>query len=305
MAKKKNDSGKCLYSKQYVGWLFIMPVVLGVLIFQAFPILESLYFSFFKRYNVISSPQGFGFHNYTYMFKNANFLKACSVTSIYTVISVPLNLVLSFLLALLLNKKIAGVGIYRVLIYLPVVIPVTVSGIIWRNLFDAQFGLANEILVKLGLPRFPFFSKGETSMLSFILTGFWSLGGGMILWLSSLKNVPKDLYEAASIDGAGVFTKLFRITLPMCSAMFFYNLIMSVIASLQTFGTVVTITGSNAGANNSLLFFVVKIYNDAFNIQGKTMGLACAESWMLFVFIGFLSLILFKTSKWVFYGEED
>ena len=300
-AKKANSYRE----KEIIGWLFIMPVVIGVVAFQSFPILESLYFSFFKRYNVITPPEDFGFFNYTYMFKNSHFLKSCSVTAIYTVISVPLNIVLSFLLALPLNKKIKGVGIYRVFIYLPVIIPVTVGGIIWRNFFDVNYGIANEFLVKIGLERFTFFTSSETAMFSFILTGLWTLGGGMILWLSALKNVPAELYEAANIDGASAFVKLIKITLPMCTPMFFYNLIMNVIGSLQTFGQVMTLTGGTAGPDDSLLFYVFKVYNDAFNISAKTMGLACAESWVLFAFISLLTFLMFKTSKWVFYGEEE
>ncbi len=302
---RKTIQKKKLYSKEYVGWLFVMPVVLGIVIFQAFPILESLYFSFFKRYNVISPPQDFGLFNYSYMLKNSNFWKACSVTGIYTLISVPLNIILSFLLALILNSKVRGVGVYRVLIYLPVIIPVTVAGIIWRNFYDVNYGLANEILTNLGFNRYEFFSSAKTAMPSFISTGLWGLGGGMILWLSSLKSISKELYEAADIDGENGFVKLFKITIPMCSSMFFYNLIMNIIGQLQTFGSVMAITGSNAGPDNSLLFYVVKVYNDAFNIAGKTMGLACAESWVMFLFIALLTLLLFKTSKWVFYGEEE
>ena len=127
----------------------------------------------------------------------------------------------------------------------------------------------------------------------------------MILWLSALKNVPPELYEAADIDGAGKFTKLARITIPMCTPMIFYNLIMNIIGALQTFGSVFTLTGGSTGEENSLLFYLMKVYNDAFNFQGKTMGYACAESWVLFMIIALLTVLVFKTSKWVFYGEED
>ena len=291
--------------KQLTGWLFVLPVVIGIVVFQAFPILESLYFSFFKRYNVITPPEGFGLSNYVRMFTNSHFIKSCQVTATFTVISVPLNMTLSFLLALLLNRNMRGIGIYRVLIYLPVIIPVTVNGIIWRNFFDVNYGVANEILVKLGIGRFEFFTSAKTAMPSLIMTGMWTLGGGMILWLSSLKNVPQELYEAADIDGAKSIAKLFRITIPMCTPMIFYNLIMSIIGSFQTFGQVMTLTGGSAGPDDSLLFYVFKVYNDAFNISAKTMGLACAESWFLFVVIAVLTAVIFKTSKWVFYVEEE
>lgn len=303
-AKQSKIKRKNAFSKSWQGWLFISPVMLGIAIFTFLPMAESLYFSFFRRYNVITPPEGFGLFNYKLMFLQDDFWQAMKVTGIYTVITIPLYMVLSFLLALLLNSKIRGVGIYRMLIYLPVIIPVTVSGILWRNFTDADFGLANEILTGLGLGRYPFFESAATSMPSLIIMGLWNLGGGMVLWLSSLKNVPGNLYEAADIDGANGITKLFKITIPMCTPMIFYNLIMNIIGSLQTFGTVVTLTGGGGGEENSMLFFLMKIYNDAFNISGKTMGLACAESWVLFLIIALLTALVFKTSRWVFYGEE-
>jgi len=211
---------------------------------------------------------------------------------------------LSFLLALLLNKKIKGIGIYRLLIYTPVIIPVTISGLLWKNITNYDYGLANAVLQNIGLGKFPFFDKASTSMLSLILIGFWGLGGGMILWLSTLKNVPVSLYEAAEVDGASKFVKLFKITIPMCTPMIFYNLIMGIIGSLQTFGSVFTLTGGSAGAGNSLYFWLMKIYNDTFNILSYTTGYAAAECWLLFAVIAILTVIIFKTSKWVYYGEE-
>ena len=303
--KPKKKRGGTLYSKSWTGWLFIMPVVIGIVVFQLFPILESFYLSFFRRYNVISPPTGFGLGNYKYMFSNEQFWKSCRITLTYTVITVPLFMVLSFLLALLLNKKTKFISVYRVLIYLPVIIPVTVSGIIWKNFFDFKFGFANEILNRLGFEASPFFSDRLTAMPTLIFLGLWGLGGGMILWLSALKNVPKSLYEAAEIDGANKFQQLLHVTVPMCSSMIFYYLIINIIGSLQTFGSVKAITGSSAGPDDSLLFYLIKVYNDAFNIQAKTMGLACAESWFLFIVIALLTVLLFKTSGWVFYGENE
>ena len=297
----------CAYlRKHWHGYVFIAPVMLGILFFTLVPMLQSLYYSFFRYYNVMSPPSGFGLYNFKRMFSFDNdFAQALKVTGIYTVVSIPLMMVLSFLLALLLNQKFRGIGIFRVLIYLPVILPVTVSGIVWRNFTDVDFGLANALLEAVGLPRFSFFESASTSMFSLIFFGLWGLGGGMILWLSALKNVPPALYEAAEIDGANAWTRLVKITVPMCTPMIFYNLIMNIINALQVFGSVYTLTGGSTGADNSLLFYLMKVYNDAFNIQGKTMGYACAESWILFLIIAALTALVFKTSKWVFYGEES
>ena len=239
---------------------------------------------------------------YDLAYLTADFYLVLVLIFLYAPIAV--MMVLSFLLALLLNRNFKGIGVFRVLIYLPVVIPVTVSGIIWRNFTEVDFGLANAFLEALGLPRFTFFDAADTSMFSLIFFNLWGLGGGMILWLSALKNVPPALYEAAEIDGAGRGRRLISITIPMCTPMIFYNLIMNIIGSLQTFGSVYTLTGGSTGEENSLLFYLMKVYNDAFNFQGKTMGYACAESWVLFLIIAALTAVVFKTSKWVFYGED-
>lgn len=302
--RKRGERLKKAIKNEWYGWVFISPVMLGIALFTLVPMIESLYFSFFRYYNVITPPEGFGLFNYKLMFQQDDFWQSVRVTFTYTAITIPLYMVLSFLLALLLNSKIKGVGIYRVLIYLPVIIPVTVSGIIWRNFTDVDFGLANEILTSIGIGRLQFFESASSSMPTLIVMGLWGLGGGMVLWLSSLKNVPQNLYEAAEIDGANGFIRLIYITIPMCTPIIFYNLVLNVINSLQTFGSVLTLTGGSAGADDSLLFYMMKVYNDAFNISGKTMGLACAESWMLFVVIALLTAVIFKTSRWVFYGEE-
>lgn len=301
---KRGERLKKAIKKEWYGWVFIAPVMLGIALFTMVPMGESLYFSFFRYYNVITPPQGFGVFNYWLMFHHKDFWQAIRVTFGYTVITIPLYMILSFLLALVLNSKIRGVGVYRVLIYLPVIIPVTVSGILWRNFTDVDFGLANEILVSLGIGRLPFFEEAASSMPTLIVLGLWGLGGGMVLWLSALKNVPQNLYEAAEIDGANGFIKLVYITVPMCTPIIFYNLVLNIINSLQTFGSVLTLTGGSAGEGDSLLFYMMKVYNDAFNIAGKTMGLACAESWILFIVIAALTAVIFKTSRWVFYGEE-
>ena len=272
--RKRGERLKKAIKNEWYGWVFISPVMLGIALFTLVPMIESLYFSFFRYYNVITSPEGFGLFNYKLMFQQDDFWQSVRVTFTYTAITIPLYMVLSFLLALLLNSKIKGVGIYRVLIYLPVIIPVTVSGIIWRNFTDVDFGLANEILTSIGIGRLQFFESASSSMPTLIVMGLWGLGGGMVLWLSSLKNVPQNLYEAAEIDGANGFIRLIYITIPMCTPIIFYNLVLNVINSLQTFGSVLTLTGGSAGADDSLLFYMMKVYNDAFNISGKTMGLA-------------------------------
>ena len=289
-----------------VGYCFIIPVVLGLLIFNVYPIVDSFILSFFKTYNGISNPEGFGLFNYMKMFDpvlDDTFYKSLGVTFLYTIIVVPMSMILSFALAVLLNSKVKGVGIFRVCCYLPVIIPASIMGILWVDFFDVRFGLANEILVSLGLPKSQFFEAASSSMPALIFSSLWGLGGGMILWLASLKNVPQELYEASNIDGANAFTRMFSITIPMCTPIIFYNLVLNIIGSLQTFANVMTMTGGTGGVDQSLYFYAIKIYQTAFAGASYDMGYACALAWFLFLIIAVLTAIAFKTSKWVYYDE--
>ena len=290
------------WKKILTGYAFIAPVVLGVLIFSLYPLISSFVFSFFKVFNGIKPPQYFGLFNYIQIFHDEDVGKSLLITFLYSGVTVPATLALSFLLALLLNSKLKGIGAFRVMCYLPVVIPGTVLGILYNDFFDVRFGLANEILRCLGLPEGTFFSSEKTSLITLMFTNLWGLGGGMILWLAALKNVPESLIEAAKIDGAGALVRLTRVTIPMCTSMIFYNLIMGIIGALQTFSNVFIITGGTAGVRQSMLFYSMKIYFTAFS--SWNMGYASALAWVMFLIIAGLTAIVFSTSKWVFYGEE-
>ncbi len=290
--------------KNYKGWLFVLPVVLGVLFFTILPLVTSFYDSLFK-YNIFRPREWNNFKNYTYPFTRdwEKFSQSIKVTILYSVINVPLTLALSFALALFLNTKAKGIKIFRVLYYIPVVIPTVISGLMWRNVMDVEYGFFNNLLKSAGLQPWTFISSPDTALPTIIGLNFWSLGSSMLLWLSSIKGISPDFYEYASLEGAGFWTKLFKITVPMCTPMIFYNLIMGIITSFQTFNSVFVLTGGNSGPKDSLLFFVTNIYNTAFG-DSPQVGYASALSWILFVIIGLLTLLVFKTSKWVFYGEE-
>lgn len=294
------------FRKYGAGYLFVLPVVLGILIFTLWPMLSSLYYSMFRRYTVVRPPAGFDpFYNYGKIFRDEQVWKALGNTFLYSGISIPLTMLLSFLLAMFLNMRLPGISGLRLIVYLPVIIPVTVSGLLWRNVVDVEYGLANKLLTEvLGLSAYPFLSEAHSSMPTLIFIGLWSLGGSMVLWLAALRGVPDSMYEASRIDGAGFWTRLTRITIPMCTPTILYNGIMGVINSLQMFGGVFALTGGGDGEQHSLLFYVMKVYYDAF---GGTMQMAyaSAESWILFLIIAVLTLLVFKTSKWVFYGEDS
>ncbi len=304
--QKKTPGGKIVQwlKENYKGYLYVMPVILGILFFTLAPMLLSFYYSFFN-YNVSQPPKDFGFQNYIRIFNGARrsreFYQSLKVTGIYTAINLPLTMVLSFFLAMFLNNEVKGIKVFRVLYYLPCVIPTVISGLLWRNFTDYQYGLGPKWLEAMGI-EWGFFGAENSCMPTLIFLNLFGLGGGMILWLAQLKQISVEMYESAAIEGAGWFTKTFRITIPMCTPMIFYNFIMGIIGSFQTFGNVFVLTGGSAGVNNSLLFYIMNVYNSAFIDQ--EMGFACALSWVLFVIIGLLTLLVFKTSRWVFYAED-
>lgn len=291
------------------GHLFILPVILGVAIFTLAPVIYAFVCSFYEipitkfTFNLGRYGEFIGLKNYGKMFTvytyRKEFLQSFKVTFTYAVIFIPLMLVCSFALALLLNQKIKGMRIFRTILYLPCLIPAVCSGLLWSRITDPDKGVLNNLFQSIGLPKFAWFTEASTSMPAFIFISMFGIGGNMILWLAQLKNVPQSVYESARLDGASRARQLFQITIPLCTPMILYNTIMSVIAVMQTYAQVVTLTGGG-GVDMSLYFVVHGIYGNRVN----HFGYACALSFMLFIIIALLTLVTMKTSKWVYYGEE-
>lgn len=294
---------KIFVKKNYTGWLFAMPLVIGLLVFTAIPVIQSLIYSFFD-YDGVWTMDFIGFDNFTRIFTtDREFYKVLSNTAIYTFASIPITLVLSYMLAVLVNQKMKNIVMYRVMYYLPCMIPAVVSGLLWKDIFDPTFGIFNRILSVLGLPQSQFFNSAASALPSVLLMNIWGIGGGMILWLSAFKSIPEQLYEAAKIDGAGPVKRLVAITLPMSTPMIFFNVVTMIIGSLQYNGTLTFASNMGKGVDNSLYFYAVKIYIDAF--KRYQLGYASALAWVLLVLIAGLTFITFKTNKWVYYGEES
>lgn len=298
---KNKKQFKRILQANLVGYMFIFPLILGLAIFTFYPMLQSLIYSFYD-YSGFGRSVFTGLGNYITLLRDEEFLKVMGNTAIYTVISVPMSIVLSYLLAVFVNKKLKGMSAFRVIYYLPVVIPGIVSGVLWMDFYGYPDGVFNTILKALGMESFTFFSVARTSMFSVILMGVWGIGGGMILWLAALKNIPASLYEAAEIDGAGKLVCFFIITIPMSTPMIFYNLITGVIGGLQFNGTLIYAPRNGTGIDNSIYFIAVKIYKTAF--ENQSIGLASAEGWVLMVIIACIVGVLFSTSRWVFLGDD-
>jgi len=297
-----SKSVKRKIKKNAVGYMFMAPLILGLGIFTIWPIIQSLIYSFYK-YDGIMTFNYIGVKNYIDLFtSDSDFYKVIANTAIFAPVNVVISIIFTYLLALFVNKNVKGVMAFRLLYYMPVVIPGVISGLMWVDIMKYPSGAFNTVLTAFGLKPFAFFSAANTSMVSVFIMQLWGIGGGMILWLAAFKNIPRTFYESASLDGAGKFKQLIAITLPMSTPTIFYNVITGIIGALQFNGTLVFAPRGGTGIKNSIFFITVKIYKDAF--EHMNFGYASATAWILFAVIGLLVILLFKTSKWVFYGDE-
>jgi len=304
LPRRRAGAFKKFINRNMHGWLTALPLVIGIGVFTLYPMILSMVYSF----NIVRTNGTMtfvGFANYKQMFglDSDEFVKVLSNTFFYAVIAVPLNLSLSYFLALLVSREKKGVTFFRLLYYLPVVIPAIISGVIWQDMFNpAAFGFFNNILAKFGIPPQQFFTAPDfRAILSAIFMNVWGIGGGMILWLAALKNIPKSMYEAAKIDGAGAFKRFTHVTVPLSTPMIFYNLVTGIIGAMQMNSTMVFASGGGRGEQNALYFIAVKIYNEAF--VNRSYGYAAALSWVLFAIIAVLTAITFKSNKWVYTGD--
>lgn len=286
------------------GWLFVLPMTVGICVFTLVPIVQSFYYSFFN-YDVVSVFDFVGFGNYIKVFTESEMSKVVTNTLFFAAVNIPVVMCGSYLLALFLNVNVKGIKVFRVLYYLPCVMPAIVGGIVWSYLMrdnPETPGIFNQFLISLGLSSSAFFNaENLTAILSIVLMNLWSLGGGTIIWLAQFKNIPKQLYEAAEMDGAGAGRKFFSITLPMSTPMIFYNLITTFIVTLQFNGTLTFAPNGGRGNDKATYMFGLKIYHEAF--RRYNMGYACALAWVLVVAVGLLTGLVFKTNKWVQYDS--
>jgi multiple sugar transport system permease protein len=288
----------------------MIPVIVGILCFTVIPMFTSLNYAFhdYNPYAFDEAEQltNFGILNFKTIFtkgENGGTLEsvmyALYVTFRYSILNILIGIVGSYMLALFLNQQTKGVKVFRVVYYLPVLIPGVAGTLLWKDITLVQGGYLNMIFEAVGLSPYTFYEAKETVLPTLLFIGLFSLGGSTIMWLAQMKNVPTEMYESADLDGANYFQKLFFITIPMTTSMLFYMLIMSTIGGLQAFGNVYPLIDV---AGKEVEFIVVQIYVSAY-VSGD-LSYACALSWFLFVIIGILTAFVFKTSKWVYYGEE-
>lgn len=282
-------------------YLFISPWLIGFILFWAGPIIASFVLSF-TNWNLLGDPQWVGLANYTKMTTDKFFQIALVNTLYYGIGSVTLGVAVAFLLALLLNQKVYGQAMFRTIFYLPSVVSGIAVALLWLNIFNPDFGLLNQILVRLGVENPPgWLVSPQWAMPALIIMSIWGAGGSMVIYLAGLQSIPEHLYEAASIDGAGRWTKFWVITVPMMSPVIFFNLITGFIASLQAFVQILVMT--DGGPANATLVYGLYLYRNAFRLF--QMGYASALSWALFIVIITITVIQFALAKrWVYYEGE-
>jgi multiple sugar transport system permease protein len=284
-----------------IAFLFISPWLLGLLAFYVGPMFYSLYLSL-TEYNLISSPKFIGFDNYVRMFtRDDRFMRAIEVTFKFVFLSVPLKLAFALMLAMIFNGKIRGMSAYRTIYYAPSIIGGSVAvAIIWRMMF-AKDGAINQVLGYIGIEAKHWITSPDTALSTLIILVVWQFGSPMLIFLAGLKQIPAELYESASIDGANRFRKFTHITIPMLSPIIFFNLIMQLIHAFMAFTQSFLIT--KGGPADSTLFYAVYLYDRGFAYF--QMGYASALAWVLLLIVGFFTILIFRTSNsWVHYENE-
>lgn len=282
---------------------FLTPWLIGLFVFILGPIVVSLIFSL-TDYNIVNPEKTrfVGLDNYKRaLAEDPLFWQSLRVTFYFSVLAIPANLIVGFALAFLLNKGVRGVVGFRTLFYLPAVISGVVVTLLWIWILNPRLGLFNYLLSLVGIDGPNWLYSTEWVIPSLVLISLWGIGQSTLIYLAMLQAIPTQLYEAADIDGAGPFSRLWRITIPMVTPAIFFNLILGLIANFQYFTT--AYVGTSGGPQNASLFYALYLYQNAF--QYFKMGYASALAWLLFIVVAALTLVLFKTGGiWVFYQED-
>ena len=286
----------------YMGFVLVLPWLIGFCIFKLYPFVSSLVYSF-TDYDLFKGVQNVvGFQNYIDAFTKAKNVKALKVTFTYAFMTVPLKLIFALFIAYILNFKIKGVGLFRTAYYVPSILGGSVAiAVLWKALFKND-GVVNTILTMLGFESINFLADKNWALFIICLLRVWQFGSAMVLFLAALKGVPEDLYEAASIDGATKGRQFLSITIPLISPVIFYNLVTQLVQAFQEFNGPYIIT--NGGPRNATTLISVIVYNTAF--KDYKVGMSSAMAWVMFVIVMILTVIAFVSQKkWVYYSDDD
>lgn len=296
-------AGSRLAGENAAGYLFLLPWFLGLVLFLAGPALVSLYLSF-TNYDLLDPPKWVGAQNYVRLFTvDRRYLAALRVTFTYVAVAAPLNLIFALALATFLNSRIRGLAIYRAVYYVPSLLGGSVAvSILWRQIFGLN-GIVGQILEFFGIHGASWVSTPSEALWTLVILHVWQFGSPMVIFLAGLKQVPSELYEAASIDGAGRWRQFRVITLPMLTPVIFFNLVLQIINSFQAFTPAFIISGGTGGPIDSTLFYTLYLYIQGF--ANFRMGYASAMGWVLVLIIGAVTAAAFLSSRyWVHYEDS-
>jgi len=291
--------------EEIMAYILISPWIIGFLWFTLGPMLTSLGLSFTET--DLFTSEFVGFANYERLLSTdvtlSLFWKSLYNTAYYVFLSIPLTMIVGFVIALLLNQNIRGQSVYRILYYLPSVIPGIASALLWLWLFNPEFGIINWLLSLVGIAGPRWLYDTETAKLALVIMSLWTAGGNMLVFLAGLQGIPTQLYEAATIDGANAWRRFIHITLPMISPTLFFVLVTNIIQSFQIFTTVYVVSDGQGGPANSTMMYVLWLYLLAF--RQFRMGFASALAWVFFIIIMLFTVLIFRSSSaWVYYETE-
>lgn len=293
---------KRLWKKNSIPYLFLLPWFLGIFVLTLGPMVSSFYLSF-TEYNILSPAQWVGVDNYKRMVDDARYITSLKVTFTYVFTSVPLKLICALLVALLLNKGIRGLSIYRTIYYIPTLLGGSVAiAVLWRKMFGME-GIVNQFLLNVfNIQGTDWIANPKTALYSIVLLSVWQFGSAMIIFLAGLKQVPLEYYEAAQVDGANKIRQFFTITMPLLTPVILFNLVMGLIGAFQAFTQSFIISGGTGGPIDSTLFYTLYLYLKGFAFF--EMGYASAMAWVLLLIIGIMTAAIFGSTKyWVNYGD--
>ena len=283
------------------GYLMASPFLIGFFVFTAYPMAYAIWLSF-QDWNLLGPPEFVGLENFIKVFTNPTANLSLFNSAFYTFLAVPIQLVISFTIAYALSQKLRFRDFYRAGFYMPFIVPVVASSVVWQRVFHPEFGILNDILVRFGFPpEIAWLQEPSLAKPAFIFMSFWMIGRQMVIFIAGLGNIPSTLYEAASLDGAGFWGKMRKVTIPLMTPLIFYNMVMAIINSFQSFVPAMIMT--DGGPQNATLFAVLNIYRQGF--EYFNVGYAAALSWEFFVIIVGFTITQFVVSRrWVYYESD-
>lgn len=301
-APKKQKLGLMAQKEERAAYLFLLPWLLGLVLLLGIPVLASIILSL-TQWNLMTPPKWIGLENYRDMFSDKDFYHSMGVTLRYLVISVPTYLVAAMGLALLLNQKLKGMYFFRTVMFMPSVIAGTAVAVMWSMMLNPELGVVNQVLRSIGIANPPrWLASSDWAIPAVILMGLWGIGGGTIIYLAGLQNIPPHLYEAAEIDGANSIQKFFNITLPLLTPTIFFQLITGLVGAFQVFDVAYILNGRGA-RRGALLFYLLNLYDEGF--RGSRYGYASALAWVLVILASISILITFRLSERFVYYEGE